>query len=129
MKIERIVNKIDNEQILKPSSQNDQKSQSLKPFNSANVTKRSIKTFFSFSFYQRYKLIFKKLKMIDYFRAEDKEGVEELNDKERSVCLSLKLSPKTYLSVKDMIVKAYKLKGPITKTQARSLVKVNIFFF
>ncbi|KAL2918480.1 Transcriptional adapter ada2 [Polyrhizophydium stewartii] len=54
------------------------------------------------------------------------EGVELLSDAERQLCSSLRLFPRAYIAIKDLVLKEQAAKGLVTRRGARALIKIDV---
>jgi len=59
------------------------------------------------------------------------EGAEELNEKEKDLCSTGRIPPRTFLTMKQIIINAAQKNGSniISKSQARLLCNVTFLFF
>ena len=54
------------------------------------------------------------------------DGAELLSDAEKVLCTSIRLFPRAYIAIKDMVLKEYAAKGTMKRRQVRSLVKIDV---
>jgi transcriptional adapter 2-alpha len=56
----------------------------------------------------------------------DCEGIHLLNDREQSLCSTLRLLPKSYLAIKDTMLGEYVKAGSLRRQKARDLIKIDV---
>ena len=54
------------------------------------------------------------------------DGTNLLSEDEKSICTNLRIFPRAYLSLKDIIMKEYAQKGSIKRKAVRSLLKIDV---
>lgn len=54
------------------------------------------------------------------------DGVELLSEKERHICSILRLLPRLYLNIKDVLIREYLKYGGLKRAQARAAIKIDV---
>lgn len=54
------------------------------------------------------------------------DGIELLSEKEREVCSLLRLYPRVYLHIKDVLIREYLNHGGLRRSQARAAIKIDV---
>jgi transcriptional adapter 2-alpha len=54
------------------------------------------------------------------------DGVDLLIDEEIMICSQLRLFPRAYMGIKDVILREYATKGVVKKRSVRSMIKIDV---